>query len=228
MANRSLNTTPSGPPLKSPPFLLRSRSGASRLCHSASALENALVTSPNVNISTSTTPATRRAVSAARSRSTTRSRFPSDNRVDAPSPQRSQQRDSKENRENHISAIFGKSQKPAGPPHAADAVPSKQRWPTAPASPATSPSAWALSPGRSPTSAEAPEPGDRVKKKSTGRGVLGFLRQKKKAPSPREEAAHQLRILFSRLLQWRFANARAEAAARASKSNAEVIILSFT
>ncbi|XP_038976634.1 QWRF motif-containing protein 7 isoform X1 [Phoenix dactylifera] len=76
------------------------------------------------------------------------------------------------------------------------------------------PSAWALSPGRSPR--ESPE--------SRGRprvgGVLGLFRRKKE-PSAREEAAHQLRMLTARLLQWRFANARAEAAIECTKFKAE-------
>ncbi|XP_058106597.1 QWRF motif-containing protein 7 [Magnolia sinica] len=87
---------------------------------------------------------------------------------------------------------------------------------------AGSPSAWALSPGRSP----APAPESSEKQRTGGvSGVLRFFRQKK-TPSARGEAVHQLRILQTRLLQWRFVNARAESAAAAGKSTAEKKIFS--
>ncbi|WOL07047.1 QWRF motif-containing protein 7-like [Canna indica] len=117
------------------------------------------------------------------------------------------------------------------------------------------PSAWALSPGRSPPrSASAPaqlEAGGKKKKaglsarlqssgrtthspeppndapvaaaggkKGGGGGVLGLFRRRKES-APGEEESHQLRLLSSRLVQWRFANARAEAAVEASWCNAE-------
>uniref|UniRef100_A0A1D1Y8P8 QWRF motif-containing protein 7 n=1 Tax=Anthurium amnicola TaxID=1678845 RepID=A0A1D1Y8P8_9ARAE len=204
MGNRGHPTT------TSPALLLpRSRSGASRLLHLTSSSDPNPLTSPNADA------AGRRAASATRSRSTTKSR-------DAPPLHLPKQRDAKENRASLV-AVLGRAQRPAG---GADAV-GKQRRPRSggwgaptPVSPAVGLSAWALSPGRSPAPAEAPDSGDRVKKKSGGRGVLGFFRQKK-APSQREEAAHHLRLLFSRLLQWRFVNARATAAARAGRSFSE-------
>lgn len=91
-----------------------------------------------------------------------------------------------------------------------------------------SPSAWALSPGRSPTRAMEQYGfggASKNKKKEGGSGVssvLSYFRQKKKMPSAREETFHQLRILQTRLLQWRFVNARAEATMAAGKSTAQV------
>ncbi|KAK8916972.1 hypothetical protein KSP39_PZI022929 [Platanthera zijinensis] len=67
------------------------------------------------------------------------------------------------------------------------------------------PSAWALSPGRYPAAEAKGESGGRMT------GVLGYLRQKKE-PSEREVAGHRLKIMAARLMQWRFVNARAEAA----------------
>ncbi|XXG66472.1 hypothetical protein AAC387_Pa06g0036 [Persea americana] len=90
-----------------------------------------------------------------------------------------------------------------------------------------SPSAWALSPGRSPTRAMEQYGfggASKNKKKEGGSGVssvLSYFRQKKKMPSAREETFHQLRILQTRLLQWRFVNARAEATMAAGKSTAQ-------
>ncbi|KAK8965480.1 hypothetical protein KSP40_PGU015741 [Platanthera guangdongensis] len=69
------------------------------------------------------------------------------------------------------------------------------------------PSAWALSPGRYPPAEAKGESGGR--RRMTG--VLGYLRQKKE-PSEREVAGHRLKIMAARLMQWRFVNARAEAA----------------
>ncbi|KAK6155894.1 hypothetical protein DH2020_010142 [Rehmannia glutinosa] len=89
----------------------------------------------------------------------------------------------------------------------------------------TSPSAWALSPGRSlPCSSPAPAPVpkspasyDKLMKKETKGGggggvggVLKYFRQKKVSPLLEEEY-HQFRVMYNRMLQWRFANARAEA-----------------
>ncbi|CAL9165177.1 unnamed protein product [Musa hybrid cultivar] len=119
--------------------------------------------------------------------------------------------------------------------------------------PRTAPSAWALSPGRSPprsTSAPAQRDARKTKtgfsawarspsqskpspdpsraapvvtaggKKGGGGGVLGLFRRRKEA-APGEEESHQLRLLTSRLIQWRFANARAVAAVEAARCNAE-------
>ncbi|RWR89809.1 QWRF motif-containing protein 7 [Cinnamomum micranthum f. kanehirae] len=94
-------------------------------------------------------------------------------------------------------------------------------------SPSPSPSAWALSPGRSPTPAMEQYGfggASKNKKKEGGSGVsnvLSYFRQKKKMPSAREETFHHLRILQTRLLQWRFINARAEATMAAGKSTAQ-------
>lgn len=117
------------------------------------------------------------------------------------------------------------------------------------------PSAWALSPGRSPP--RGAEHDSSVRNKAKGRlpawarsptwtyaitsqnqarqepvaasggkrggdggGVLGLFRKRKEAV-PADEEWHQLRLLSSRLVQWRFANAMAEEAAEASQRNAD-------
>lgn len=97
----------------------------------------------------------------------------------------------------------------------------------------TSPSAWALSPGRSLPFAVGPEataaavvasPRPRVKSSGGGvGGVLKYFRLQKKGLSIQEEEFHQFRVLHNRLLQWRFANARAQAAMVASHKVAQVI-----
>ncbi|GMI76626.1 QWRF domain containing 7 [Hibiscus trionum] len=82
-----------------------------------------------------------------------------------------------------------------------------------------SPSAWALSPGRSSSPLVEPQVSSwttevRAKCSKGGGGVSGVLkyfRQKKVSPI-QEEEYHQFRVVYNRLLQWRFANARAEAA----------------
>ncbi|WCJ36461.1 hypothetical protein M5689_017659 [Euphorbia peplus] len=83
---------------------------------------------------------------------------------------------------------------------------------------ATSPSAWALSPGRSlfnnmlppekvPVPVVGGERGNKVKGVS---GVLKFFKQKKVSPAGEEEY-HKFRVLHNRVMQWRFVNAKAEA-----------------
>ncbi|KAL0292330.1 UNVERIFIED_CONTAM: QWRF motif-containing protein 7 [Sesamum calycinum] len=99
----------------------------------------------------------------------------------------------------------------------------------------TSPSAWALSPGRSlPCSSPAPvapvpkspasyEKLMKQEAKSGGGGVGGVLkyfRQKKVSPLLEEEY-RRFRVVYNRLLQWRFANARAEASMAAVKRVAQ-------
>lgn len=93
-------------------------------------------------------------------------------------------------------------------------------------------SAWALSPGRSlqlAANSMATTPDNstglgRVKSKSSGGGVSGVLkyfRQKKVSPM-QEEEYRRFRVLYNVLMQWRFANARAEAAIPATNSIAQV------
>ncbi|XP_050387493.1 QWRF motif-containing protein 7 [Argentina anserina] len=95
---------------------------------------------------------------------------------------------------------------------------------------ATSPSAWALSPGRSLPCTVGPEltavvvasPRPRVKSSGGGvGGVLKYFRLQKKGFTIQEEEFHQFRILHNRLLQWRFANARAQSAMVASQKVAQ-------
>lgn len=95
-----------------------------------------------------------------------------------------------------------------------------------------SPSAWALSPGRSLPCTVGPElaavavasPRTRVKSSGGGvGGVLKYFRLQKKGLTIQEEEFHQFRILQNRLLQWRFVNARAQAAMVASHKVAQVI-----
>ncbi|KAK9293302.1 hypothetical protein L1049_021294 [Liquidambar formosana] len=88
-----------------------------------------------------------------------------------------------------------------------------------------SPSAWALSPGRSlqgPLTPESPGGGISRMKFGGGGGVSGVLKyfRQKKVVAVQEEV-HRFRVFHNRLLQWRFANARAEAAMAAVKIVAE-------
>ncbi|XP_042521137.1 QWRF motif-containing protein 7-like [Macadamia integrifolia] len=103
-----------------------------------------------------------------------------------------------------------------------------------------SPSAWALSTGRTSstipvpkklpdltakTKLKSPDLTDKTKPKSRSvRSVLNSFRQKKSSPI-QEEAFHQLRIMHSRLLQWKFVNARTESTLAAKKNFAEEKIL---
>ncbi|XP_019200375.1 PREDICTED: QWRF motif-containing protein 7 [Ipomoea nil] len=79
-----------------------------------------------------------------------------------------------------------------------------------------SPSAWALSPGRSLPSSPAMAVPNSPRSKgfkmdaSAVSGVLKYFKHKKVSPVHQEEY-HQFRIMNNRLLQWRFANARAVA-----------------
>lgn len=107
----------------------------------------------------------------------------------------------------------------------------------------TSPSAWALSPGRSkPNSSPArvevapllprsPASFDKLIKREGEGGVSGvlkyFIRQKKVSPVLEEEY-HRFRVAYNRLLQWRFANARREASMAAIKRVAQVCQMEFT
>lgn len=91
-----------------------------------------------------------------------------------------------------------------------------------------SPSAWALSPGRSLPNSPAPAPvlsSPRSKNfkmdASAVSGVLKYFKQKKVSPVQQEEY-HQFRIMHNRLLQWRFANARTEASIPSIKFAAQV------
>ncbi|KAG6571813.1 QWRF motif-containing protein 7, partial [Cucurbita argyrosperma subsp. sororia] len=90
-------------------------------------------------------------------------------------------------------------------------------------SPAATPSAWALSPGRSLGSPLLPPPqtveptvvdGGRGKlggrRGSAVNGVLRFFRSKKAGGTVEAAELHRFRILQNRLLQWRYVNVRAE------------------
>ncbi|PQQ04332.1 QWRF motif-containing protein 7 [Prunus yedoensis var. nudiflora] len=98
--------------------------------------------------------------------------------------------------------------------------------------PPRSPSAWALSPGRylpckvAPESPAVSTKAARVKSSSSGAGgsgssgvsgVLKYFRLQKKVSPIQEEDFHRFRLLHNRLLQWRFANARAEASLLVAK-----------
>ncbi|KAK8586587.1 hypothetical protein V6N13_010175 [Hibiscus sabdariffa] len=90
-----------------------------------------------------------------------------------------------------------------------------------------SPSAWALSPGRSSPlmalqgSCETTEVRGKCSKGGGGvSGVLKYFRQKKVSPIEEEEY-HQFRLVYNRMLQWRFANARAEVAMAAVDIDAQ-------
>ncbi|ONI25027.1 hypothetical protein PRUPE_2G275600 [Prunus persica] len=93
--------------------------------------------------------------------------------------------------------------------------------------PPRSPSAWALSPGRylpckvAPESPAVSTKAARVKSSHSGgggvSGVLKYFRLQKKVSPIQEEDFHRFRLLHNRLLQWRFANARAEASLLVAK-----------
>lgn len=92
-----------------------------------------------------------------------------------------------------------------------------------------SPSAWALSPARSlpfasPAGLDSSVGLGKVKTKSRGgvNGVLKYFSRQKKVSPVQEEDFHRLRILHNGLLQWRFANARAQDAMVAVEKVAEV------
>ncbi|AEE85023.1 QWRF motif protein (DUF566) [Arabidopsis thaliana] len=105
---------------------------------------------------------------------------------------------------------------------------------------ASSPSAWALSPGRlstmkTPLSSSAPttsmcmtppeSPVSKAKIRSGGggavAGVLKYFMAQKKVSPVQEEDYHRFRIFQNRLLQWRFVNARTEATMANLKINVE-------
>ncbi|XP_074319578.1 QWRF motif-containing protein 7-like [Silene latifolia] len=82
-----------------------------------------------------------------------------------------------------------------------------------------SPSSWALSPSRSfPGPPMTPPDSPKVKAVS---GVLKLFNKQKKVTSAQEEEYHQYKIMCSTLVQWRFVNAKAEAAAAKVKKKAE-------
>ncbi|XP_038685808.1 QWRF motif-containing protein 7 [Tripterygium wilfordii] len=84
---------------------------------------------------------------------------------------------------------------------------------------AKSPSAWALSPGRSsprvsPLESSVASSTAPKGKSGSGGGVSGVLRyfNQKKVSKVQEGEYHRFRVLHSRLCQWRFVNAKAESA----------------
>lgn len=99
-----------------------------------------------------------------------------------------------------------------------------------------SPSAWALSPGRSlpcssvvvPPVPKSPASSEKlIKQEAKGgsggvSGVLKYFRQKKVSPLL-EEQYNRFRVVYNRLLQWRFANARAEVSMAAVNKVAQVL-----
>ncbi|KAF3321239.1 QWRF motif-containing protein 7 [Carex littledalei] len=83
-------------------------------------------------------------------------------------------------------------------------------------SPRRGASAWALSPGRSLDMIETAVP--QRKSVDLGRvgsgmeGIMGLFARRKKVDPAEEEMVHRLRIILAQLVQWRFVNARADAA----------------
>ncbi|KAJ4706638.1 QWRF motif-containing protein 7-like [Melia azedarach] len=91
----------------------------------------------------------------------------------------------------------------------------------------SSPSAWALSPGHSlPYLAPSELPARKVKSSGGVSGVLKYFRQKKKVSPVQGEEYHKFRIMHNRLLQYRIANARAQASTASSRNAAEAKIFS--
>nr|GLL28090.1 QWRF motif-containing protein 7 [Ipomoea trifida] len=117
--------------------------------------------------------------------------------------------------ENNVSAIAQKHNKKSQKDNHRSSVKSSM-----------SPSAWALSPGRSLPSSPAMAVPNSPRSKgfkmdaSAVSGVLKYFKQKKVSPVQQEEY-HQFRIMHNRLLQWRFANARALASIPNIKSAAQ-------
>ncbi|CAA0834559.1 QWRF motif-containing protein 7 [Striga hermonthica] len=106
---------------------------------------------------------------------------------------------------------------------------SKLEMPKRSRSASTSPSAWALSPGRPMSSPVPPPPpvtrtpassGKREGKGGAVSSVFRFFRQNKVSPALEGEY-HRYSVAYNRLLQWRFANARAAAAMAAVKGVAQ-------
>lgn len=87
----------------------------------------------------------------------------------------------------------------------------------------TSPSAWALSPGRSPKIEPQPQP----PKPKMGAAVFNYFRLQKKVCPIRKEEFHKFRVLHNTLVQWRWANARADFTMTATNIVAEVGIFCF-
>ncbi|QCD95433.1 QWRF family [Vigna unguiculata] len=93
----------------------------------------------------------------------------------------------------------------------------------------SSPSAWALSPGRwSFGSPIWPQPMTKAPLRSSSSSiggsvnkVLKYFKQKKVSPM-QEEEYHQFRVLHNRLLQWRFINARSNVAMANVKNMTEI------
>ncbi|GMH28052.1 hypothetical protein Nepgr_029895 [Nepenthes gracilis] len=95
----------------------------------------------------------------------------------------------------------------------------------------SSASAWALSPGRQHSPCPLPE-SPKLKAVTGGSGGVGgvlkyFIKQKAASLVVQDEELYQCRVMHNRLLQWRFANARAEAAMAAVKIKAEEKLLSI-
>ncbi|KAE9593993.1 putative QWRF family protein [Lupinus albus] len=96
-----------------------------------------------------------------------------------------------------------------------------------------SPSAWALSPGRSLGPPIVSEPVKKVSGSSGGGGgvgggvskVLKYFKQRKMS-SVQVDEYHRFKILHNRVLQWRFINARAEVATATVKNVAEMQLFS--
>ncbi|XP_041007526.1 QWRF motif-containing protein 7 [Juglans microcarpa x Juglans regia] len=86
------------------------------------------------------------------------------------------------------------------------------------------------SPGQNlgcPARPESPGFGGKIRVKGGGvGGVLKYFKQRKVSP-PLEEEFHRFRVLHNRLLQWRFVNARGEAAMAGVKRIAEAKLFSI-
>ncbi|CAN1856623.1 QWRF motif-containing protein 7 [Linum perenne] len=91
-----------------------------------------------------------------------------------------------------------------------------------------SPSAWALSPGR-PTTNYFPAAAAKPKRRSSGGGgIIGVWKYFKKGSSTTredEDCLRKFRVMNGTLVQWRFANAKAEAAAAAVERVARAKLL---
>ncbi|XP_065871955.1 QWRF motif-containing protein 7 isoform X2 [Euphorbia lathyris] len=186
------------PAAPSPPVLVRSRSGSEK-----DSISSTINTSQRFTTTTTTT----------RSKSTTKSRSSSQRF----STRISESKDSSGDRESDGFVRF--LQRGTSPRNS----PATNKMPKSTST--TSPSAWALSPGRSlynnmfPPEKLPAVSGDRGKVKGVS-GVLKFFKQKKVSPVLEDEY-HRFRVLHNRLMQWKFVNAKAEATMSSVKTVAE-------
>ncbi|KAK2653489.1 hypothetical protein Ddye_013345 [Dipteronia dyeriana] len=190
------------------PCLMRSRSGAPAM---------SLPENHTCNINNSFNSTSQRFVNH-RSKSTTRTRNQNNNNNNEENVNPSSMQKNKEGSKDGFVRFLQRGSGPRSTTTSAAAAAKNNNKVTK--SVTNSPSAWALSPGRTSPCMVAPESSAvasrvvKVKSSSGGgggvSGVLKYFRQKKVSPI-QEEEYRNFRVVHTRLVQYRFANARAEA-----------------